>query len=147
MLKIFNEYKNDILKEFGNGPMYDDQIKKYGKEHFPNFGGVYAHDQFKPVNGYCYVVNTGNKDSKGYHWTGIYVTPYKMYIFDSFHRNIHSIFRDIERMSKGRSVSVSKWPNPIQQEDKPEEENICGQLSLAWLQCIKNYGIKNAMLI
>jgi len=147
MFKHFNEYKNNIISEIGIEPMYDDQIKKYGKVHFNNFGGVYPHDKLKPQNYKCYVVNTGNSNSAGYHWIGIYVTPNNFYVFDSYHRDIHSIVKDAEKIKGNRNIIVSKWTQPIQKDTDQKQENICGQLSLAWLHCVKDYGIRNAILI
>lgn len=148
MLKIFNQFKDEVIKQFGRGPMYEEQIKKYGIEHFSNFGGVFAHDQFQPEDNKCYVINTGNHKSVGYHWVAVYVTPTHLFLFDSFHRNPHKIFHDVDRFKgKFRQIIVSNWPDAIQKDYLEKEENICGQLSLAWLQCVKFYGIRNAILI
>ena len=70
-----------------------------------------------------------------------------MYIFDTYHRNPYSILKDIDRFRDGRRIILSKWPNPIQRDDKIEESNICGQLSLAWLLLAQHFGVRNAILI
>lgn len=147
MFKIFTEIKNDIINKFGTEPMYEDQIKEYCKKNIPHFGGVFTHDKFNPEDGKCYILNTGNDKSPGYHWIGCVATNNNLYIFDSFHRNIHKIIKDINRIQEYRDLVVSKWKYPVQDDKNPKEENICGQLSLAWLECAKQYGIRNAMLI
>ena len=147
MLKAFNKYKNDIIKEFGTGPLDNDQIEKYCENHIPKFGGVFTHDKLIPEDHRCYILNTGNDASPGYHWIGAYVMPHHFYVFDSFHRNIHNIIKDLNRLEGDRQLVVSKWSEPIQHDDKPSQENICGQLSMAWLQCLKHYGVRNSMLI
>ena len=146
MLKIFNEYKDEIIKEFGRVPMYDSQIKKFGREHISNFGGVYPHDKFNPSDNRYYVINTSNSKGPGYHWVGIVTTDANMYLFDSFHRDPDSIFNEIEKFQEDRQVVVTKIKNPVQK-DTPEDSNICGQLSLAWLLTAQHLGIRNAMLI
>ena len=147
MLQAFEDYKDKIIKEFGTNALYEQQIEKYCEDHFPNFGGVFTHDKLKPEDHKCYVLNTGNDASPGYHWVGAYVTPYHFYVFDSFHRNIHQIIKDINKIEHGRDLITSKSRVPIQHDDNPKEENICGQLSMAWLQCLKHYGIRNAIQI
>lgn len=147
MFKNFTKYKNEIINEFGIGPMDEDQVKKYGLKHFNNFGGVFPHDKFRPIDKKCYILNTGNSKSTGYHWVGAYVTHKKLYMFDSYHRNINKIIPDINKYSGNRDMVVSKWPYPIQQDNVLEEQSICGQLSLAWLRCINDYGVKSAILI
>ena len=147
MLKAFNEYKHDIINEFGTGPLDDSQITEYAKKHFHKFGGVFTHDKLKPEDYKCYILNTGNYASPGYHWIGAYVMPHHFYVFDSFHRNIHQIVKDINKIKGDRDIVVSKWTEPVQNDKDPNQENICGQLSLAWLQCLKHYGVRNAMLI
>lgn len=147
MFKKFTEYKNDIIKQFGRGPMDEEQIKKYGIANIPHFGGVFTHDKLHPEDHKYYILNTGNYQSPGYHWIGAYVTPHHFYVFDSFHRNIHKIVKDINHIKGDRDIVVSKWTTPVQDDTKKSEENICGQLSLAWLQSAKHFGIRNAMLI
>lgn len=147
MYKIFSHYKDEIVKKFGEGPMYEDQLNKYGYEHFKNFGGVYPHDKFTPENKKCYVINTGNQRSAGYHWVGVYVTKTHLFLFDTYKRDIDRIFHDVEKFKGKRQVVVSEWPEPVQRDYLQKEENICGQLCLAWLHCVKEYGIRNAILI
>jgi len=147
MLKIFNEYKNEIIKEFGRGALDNVQIENYCYKHIPKFGGVFTHDKLKPEDYKCYIINTGNNASLGYHWIGAYVTPQHFYVFDSFHRNIHKVIKDFNKLEDGRDHVLSKWTEPVQNDADPKQENICGQLSMAWLQCLKNYGIRNSMLI
>jgi hypothetical protein len=147
MFKIFKKYKDEVIKHFGEKPLYEDQIKEYGIKHFPNFGGVFAHDEFKPENDKCYVINTGNSKSMGYHWVGVFVTKPHLFIFDSFHRNPDKILHDLDKFKGKRAVVVSRWPEAIQKDYIQKEQNICGQLCLAWLHCIKDFGIRNAILI
>ena len=147
MLKIFNKYKDEIINEFGIKPMYEDQINKYGYKHLKHFGGVYPHDKFKPEDNKCYIINTGNHNSVGYHWVACYIKPTHLFLFDSFHREPHKIIHDIDKIAGRRQIVVSSWPEAIQKDYLEKEENICGQLSLAWLRCVNDYGIYNAILI
>lgn len=147
MLKAFNERRDEIIKKFGTSPMYEDQIQKYCQENIPYFGGVFTHDKLIPEDNKSYIVNTGNFESPGYHWIAIVVTRFNMYVFDSFHRNIHKIVRNIDKLKGDRHVVVSKWSQPVQDDSDPSQQNICGQLSIAWLECANHYGIRNAILI
>mgnify|MGYP001566972837 CR=1 FL=1 len=146
MLKVFNEYKDEMIKEFGRVPMYDSQIKKYGKAHIHNFGGVFPHDKFNPQDNRCYIINTSNSKGPGYHWVGVVATDKYLYLFDSFRRDPDSIFHTIERFQEDRIITVSKSKDPVQK-DTPEDSNICGQLSLAWLLTVQHYGVRSALQI
>ena len=92
------------------------------------------------------LINTGNSKSPGYHWVGVVTTDSNIYLFDSFHRDPDSIFNTIEKFQEDRQVIVSKWKDPIQK-NTPEDANICGQLSLAWLLTVQHFGIRNAIQI
>ena len=145
--KLFNEYKDEMINKFGLVPMYDSQIKKFGKENIHNFGGVFPHDKFNPEDNRCYVINTGNSKSDGYHWVGVVATDKHLYVFDTFRRDLDSIFHDINKFKEDRSIITPVRDRDPIQHDTFADSNICGQLSLAWLLTVQHCGIRDSIKI
>jgi hypothetical protein len=147
MDELFKYYKEKIIKEFGTKPMYDDEINKYCIKHFRNYGGTFPHDEWKPFNYRSFILNTGNSNSSGIHWIAVYVTRHNVFFFDTFRRNINNIFKDINKKVGGRNIIISKNKIPVQNDNDPNEANICGQCCIAFLHCLNDRGIRDAMLI
>jgi len=138
--KLFLNHKKMLIKQYGKGALYDDQIKKI----IPWVNGVYAQDEAVIKPGY-YVINTDNSNGEGEHWIGAYITKKSCYLYDSFSRTPKYLVPSfLEKLNK-RGIKVY-------QSDKKDKEQygnseVCGVLVCSWLMVVKELGIRKAMTI
>lgn len=140
--EIFDLSYNALVKEFGEGPMSDTEIASVGHKWFgKKWAGVGSADRrFKPLPDRYFIVNTGHEHSKGIHWVGAYRSPRgQVYAFDSFGRALPTILSGFARRSTkegyGPAVEVNR------DEIQSDSTNVCGQISLAWLNTIRLAGL------
>lgn len=145
-MELFNRTKNSLIRKLGNDPLSDTTINKIGKEMFNiKWGGVGSQSMTIPkTKDRYYVVNTAHNDkSRGVHWVALYVSKSgKPYIYDSFARNTNKLMFVLEKKLKGGAVGVNN--NGAEQKSNSE---VCGHLSLAWLNVVHNLGIREASKI
>lgn len=148
-MELFNKTKNSLIRKLGNEPLSDTTINKVGKEMFGiKWGGVGSQSMPIPkTKDRYYVVNTAHNDkSKGIHWTALYISKSgKPYIYDSFARNTNKLMFVLEKNIRG---GTKKEPVGINKElDQHSGSNVCGHISLAWLNVVDNLGIREASKI
>jgi hypothetical protein len=143
--KTFISYKRQLIKKLGSDALYDDEISNVAKKLIGSkFKGVFSSNKMKFNPGY-YVINTGNSKCGGIHWVGIYITPKVVYVYDSYARHTNSILKKLEAQAKKhKKIVVESDRTDLEQQD---DTSICGQLSLAWILCVKKHGIRNALKI
>ena len=138
----FLRYKKNIILQYGRQALYNDQI-----DHIcnPLFGSRYrgAHDYRQAIfkEGYQ-ILNTS---VSGRHWVAIYISRDKIYIYDSFARNLTRILHKFIKIIPSKYKIIE-----CNQRNDPEQigySEVCGHISIAFLQCVKKYGIKKAMTI
>lgn len=139
---LFN--KKWLIRELGRGPLDNRTINAFGRAHFrTEWGGCWASDTlplsvFENDGRRYYVLNTGKASAGGVHWLGLYAQPRgPAFVYDSFARNVNRLTPSgLERLrTTGRSlVSANRLA------EQKGDSAICGQLSLAWLLGIKDYG-------
>lgn len=141
---VFTKYANRVIKQLGNRALYDSTIISYAKKHINRFGGVYPSNQVPNKSG-KYIVNTGNDKSSGIHWIALIRTKSNDYVFDSFARPTKNILKTYN--GNGRKLKESDRKDIEQDDSNPSQENICGQLSIAWLLAHQDLGLRKVMLI
>ena len=139
--KIVRHMENDVFHS--NQETSNQQLDRIGAQLFGSqWGGVYAEDEDIKINKnkMYYIVNTDKQNQAGTHWVGLYFdhTHNKLYVFDTFDRQISKLLHDVEVDAKGKHFKVNKGSHMIEQADK---QNDCGQRSMSWLQIVKKYGI------
>lgn len=145
MTELFNKTKNSLIRKLGKEPLSDITIDKIGKEIFGiKWGGVGSQSMDIPkTKDRYYIINTAHNDkSPGYHWTSLYISKSgKPYIYDSFARNTNKLMFVLEKKLKGKGIGINK------ELDQHSGSNICGHISLAWLNVVHNLGIREASKI
>ena len=140
----FRTYKRLLIKFVGRGPMDDAKINEIGKLEFgERWGGVWASDEAKKLlrmRDRFAIANTAASGGRGSHWVGVYITPKgEGYVYDSFGR-------DIDRVMWRLSRAALAAENPVHETNPAAEQRgasaVCGQLSLSWLFCIRDLGIR-----
>ena len=126
-------------------PAAGDQLPA-GASPVPGLEGVYAHDEFarlrlRPKT--YYVVNTGHSRGGGIHWVAVYRGAGKtVYVYDSFGRATGSILPDLKKALEARGYSIVEADRDAEQRGASE---VCGHLSLAWLEVVHRYGVLAAL--
>ena len=140
--KFFLQQKNKLIRKYGRDGMYDIEIDKICKNEFKSkWLGCHSYDSivFKP--GFL-IINTSKKGS---HWVGIYITKSKIYIYDSFARNLRRILHRLMKIipSKYTVIECNQKSDPEQR----GESEVCGHISISFLMCVRDFGIKKAITI
>lgn len=140
--KVFDDTRNELIREFGDGPMSDGTVNKVGHRLFgKKWAGVGSADShFKPVPNRYFVLNTGHEGSDGVHWVAGYRSPRgQVYVFDSFGRSTPVVLPGIARRApqEGHGIVVDASREQVQKDGTA----ICGHLSLAWLYAVHRAGL------
>ena len=130
----FRAYKRLLVAAVGRGPMDDAKINEIG---------VFPSDKAKKLlrmRDRFAIANTATSKGRGSHWVGVYMTPKgEGYVYDSFGR-------DIDRVMWQLSRAALAADNALRETDTAAEQRgfsaLCGQLSLSWLLCVRDLGIK-----
>lgn len=142
--KSFRKYSKQIIKKIGKSALYDDTIDENCQRLFGNkWLGCHSHDKMSQKNGYQ-ILNTGSSNSSGIHWVSCATTPSTIYIYDSFARDSNSILKSLNKKKKKRKIVEADRSD---QEQFGFDTEVCGHLSIAWLLCCKQYGIRKALKI
>lgn len=141
---LLKPYKNALIAEVGRDAMYDDTINAIGKREFGRrWGGTYASDALPALKANrFYIVNTDVSAGPGVHWIGLYVSPAKVsHLYDSFARPAKNVSRRTVGGVAGQGLALEE-ANGVG--DQRGDSGVCGQLTLAWLQLVRDRGIRAA---
>jgi|GEM_PF-3541371 len=141
----FFEVKNDLVKIVGDGPMYDQQITKICKDLFgKDYLGTFSQDQI-PVEkkGFC-IINVDTSKQDGTHWVALVFKGSKCYVYDTFGRNVKKLLPILrKKLENHKIIEIATDPHPEQYGNT----NVCGQLCIAFLFCVRKYGIDHVVKI
>lgn len=139
-MDLYLKYKHHFISELGKGPLTDDVIDRVGKREFGSkWGGAVSQDDFKVRPDTYNIVNTCHRYGKGSHWCAIYVGKgNSIYIFDTFGRSSTKLLHNIAKL-KATFIENKR----VHQRDT----SLCGQMSLAWLCCVRDIGLINSLRI
>lgn len=134
VLKKYNLYVKAYEKALGKGPSFSKELNMLGRKLFgKRFVGVFPKDRQPSLKrGECLIFNLDKHNLPGSHWVAKYHTGTKNFIYDSFGRKIGKGKNDIN--------------SDLDAEQKKSEKN-CGPRCLAWLSCVYQFGIRNALEI
>ena len=119
---------------------YDTALTKLCKQLFGDlYQGTFSWDVMPQLkNNESCIMNVDNHTEPGTHWIGIYFNNNEYYMYDSFGRNLSNLIKGLPM-------------KPITEKPADIEQNIfesnCGQRCIAWLVCVYEYGIDEALLI
>ena len=101
------------------------------------FSGVVAADEVPDYGDGAWVVNVDVRGQPGRHWTSLWREGGQDYFWDSFGRRVERLFS-----ADWARTAINAAPDAEQLED----QNICGQASIAWLQTAAKLGVREALL-
>ena len=91
------------------------------------------------------IVNTSSSKQRGLHWVALYVTARTVYVFDSYGRPSSNLLKTLTRQAKKQNLRIVDSDPDMQQIGYSSE--TCGHMTLAWLQVVKDLGIRKALLV
>jgi hypothetical protein len=105
--------------------------------------GTLASDLY-PLNkkgkSYC-IMNTDGHKKSGTHWLAIYRDKNKVYVYDSFARNINRLIPDFCNRMLSNGFELIQVNKKLDQGNNQED---CGLRSAVWLLCVAHDGINKA---
>lgn len=120
-------------------------MSKFGKKEFC---GVYHQANMpwsKIKRSKClYGILNNDIDGPGEHWLGFYVKDKQFYCWDSFGRSMKEIVPVLEKKLKGQRIRHRMSDRDRNQKNAQED---CGARCIAWLECVKEFGIRKSMKI
>lgn len=141
---LFKKEKKRLIKKFGRVALTNIQIDKLCSKELGNkYKGSFAVDESYEKKLGMLIINTDTKYGGGIHWIAIYLTPTTVYYYDSFSRSPKSLTPKLVKKFKNKNI-VRVDPTDREQLDP---ELICGHLSISFLLCVKQLGIRKAKLI
>jgi hypothetical protein len=134
MMKVFRY-------QYGKGAKNTDELDELGKHYLgKKYMGTFAYDEY-PLNApnkTFAILNTDN--NKGVHWVGLYKDGNKLYVYDSFARNVNNLLKkftdSVEKL--GYKVISSNVEG-----DQGNDQDDCGLRSLSWAILTNKFGIQN----
>lgn len=111
-----------------------DELYRLGKKSFgSNFIGVYSSNNTPLINNNnCLIFNSKDSSHPGEHWLGMIKICGKVYVYDTFNRPLTDI---------NKSFKNKPWICLPHQRLESIYGKDCGQHVMAWLSCIKKFGI------
>ena len=144
----YDKILNTIYKALGRGVTTDNQLNRIGKKLLAKrYIGTFPQDikpqQIMPKTraGNCYfIINTDLTKGPGLHWVSVYYSKAddKFYVYDSFARSSCSLLPHFIRTIGSSYIDINK------KGDQANDEDNCGQRSLAFLIFVHKHGIAAA---
>ena len=143
--KVFLAYKRAVVKQIGKNATTDKQLRDLGHSMFGgDFIGVYSQDTMPIGKEGMYIVNVDTHEKAGTHWVACIETKDKIYIYDSFARELTGLMPILEQKLNKKSIDIQeKLDHPTQWGNS----NLCGQNCLSFMAVAHEYGIHAAMHI
>jgi hypothetical protein len=143
---LFDKTKQKIINKVGRRAMDNVQVHNIGESLFGGkFLGVFPVDRVPlSKSGYA-IINTDVSGNPGIHWVGFIRKGNKAYIFDSFARKGSKILKILTDRLNAKNIQIIN--SDLSDHEQRGKSQVCGQLSLSWLQVAHTMGIKSAILI
>jgi hypothetical protein len=148
-----NEFRFKVRenhKLIGKGGTWSDTLNQLGIFKFGKhkWCGVYHQNNMpwsKIKKSKClYGILNNDYKGEGEHWLAFYVKDKQFYCFDTFGRSMKEIVPLLEKKLKGQRIRYKFSDRDANQKDSQED---CGARCIAWLECIKEFGIRKSMKI
>ena len=145
VIKVFNSYKQQLIKQLGTQVTDNIQLDRVAYKLLgTRFKGTYSVDTVPIQKSGMFIVNTDLSTGPGVHWVAVVSTAKNIYVFDSFGRKTKNLLKPLVKNAKIYQKKVIDSDYDV---DQKISSFICGPLSIAWLLCVKELGIKNALKI
>jgi hypothetical protein len=145
VIKVFNSYKQQLIKQLGTQVTDNIQLDRVAYKLLgTRFKGTYSVDTVPIKKSGMFIVNTDLSTGPGVHWVAVVSTAKNIFVFDSFGRKTKNLLKPLVKNAKIYQKKVIDSDYDV---DQKISSFTCGPLSIAWLLCVKELGIKNALKI
>ena len=144
---MYNKLVDALESHYDNETKTNIDLVNIGKEVFEPLGDNVMRNadyDFEDMHGEYSIVNTDN--GSGIHWTSVYQEHDKVYVFDTFGRDIKKLMPQFAKRAKVEGYNIIK-SNKKYEYEQEVKQNDCGLRSLAWLILAQSKGIKTASLV
>jgi hypothetical protein len=145
--RAFKKYKNTYIKQMGNKATTSTQLSHKGKLLFgKRYLGTFPQNM-APLgkSGYA-ILNTDISGGPGIHWCALYLTPKSIYVYDSYARPSTKLLKILSKNANAKKIKIHDSDRNDAEQFGVNTE-ICGPLSMAWLSCVRQLGIRSSMKI
>lgn len=137
MMKYYNRVLKNIESVTGTTDTTNHTLDKIGRRILLNYRGSFPYDQLPTLeDGESAIINQDKAGEPGSHWMAVFMANNKLYGYDSFGRSINKLVpigEDIE--------------NDTEDKEQADEQTNCGARCLAFIYCVENCGLENALKI
>ena len=129
-LKLFIEYKKELVMRLGKKALYDDVITREATKMLGDkYLGTFSQDTIRLDKPGYVVMNVDTVKQDGSHWVGLYITTKTVYIYDSYGRHSEKLLPLLEKQIDKKKLSSIDSCHLAEQFGYKSE--IYGHLSLA----------------
>ena len=147
--KEFNKKVKKYRKIVGVKGTWGKELDRVGKSIYgSNFCGIYTQNDLpwsKIKKSKCmYGILNNDIEGPGEHWIAFHVKDSQFYCWDSYGRSMKEIVPVLEKKLKSQRIRYKANDKDANQKNSDDD---CGARCLAWLHCVKDYGIRKSMKI
>ena len=144
---MYHKLVDALEDHYDNESKTNTDLIQIGKVIFKPLGNNVIRNadySFDKMDGEYSIINTDN--GQGIHWTGVYQYHKKVYVWDSFGRDIKQLMPEFVQRARTQGYDIIK-ANKHYDNEQEANQSDCGLRSLAWLILAESKGIKTATLI
>ena len=144
---MYKKLVEALVSHYDNETKTNTDLIQIGKVIFEPLGNNVIRNadyDFDKMDGEYSIINTDN--GQGIHWLAVYQEHDKVYVFDTFGRDIKKLMPEFHARGKAQGYTIVKANKHYDHEQKATQ-NDCGLRSLAWLILAKSKGVRFARLI
>ena len=138
---MYNKLVDALETHYDNETKTNIDLVNIGKEVFEPLGHNVMRNSdyaFEDMHGEYSIVNTDN--GTGIHWTSVYQEHDKVYVFDTFGRDIKKLMPEFAKRSRTNGYIIVN-ANSKYDHEQEDVQNDCGLRSMAWLILTHSKGI------
>ncbi len=136
-----------LRKEYGSKEKSTNELDEIMAQLMKNkYGGTIPSDQYPltKTGKSFHVMNTDGHKKTGTHWLAVYRDKSKVYVYDSFARNLDRLIPEFCQKMLSNGFQIIQVNKKLDQGNNQED---CGLRSAVWLLCVAHDGINKAIHI
>ena len=144
---MYKKLVEALESHYDNETKTNTDLVQIGKVIFKPLGdNVFRNSDydFNQMHGKYSIVNTDN--GIGIHWVSVYQEHDKVYVWDSFGRDIKKLMSEFCMRARTQGYTIVK-ANKRYDHEQETNQSDCGLRSLAWLLLCESKGVKTATLV
>ena len=144
---IYNKLVDALTTHYDNETKTITDLIQIGKVIFRPLGDNVMRNadyDFNCMDGKYSIIN--NDNGVGQHWLAVYQERNKVYVWNTFGRDIKKLMPEFHARGKAQGYDIIKANKKYEHEQETNQSD-CGLRSLAWLILCESKGVKTATLV